>query len=63
MGHFRYLFSYDDDVAGDEEGKWRWAKERVYITDAYPAFGVWGANYVKGGAWSTTYVLENVINW
>lgn len=50
-------------VAGDEEGKWRWAKERVYITDAYPAFGVWGANYVKGGAWSTTYVLENVINW
>lgn len=50
-------------VAGDSNGKWFWAKERVNINKAYPGFGAWGASYVNGGAWSNTYVEENVIKW
>ena len=30
---------------------WAWPTERTNISDAYPAFGEWGANYATNKDW------------
>ena len=42
--------------------KWLWATERTRISDAYPAFGEWGANYTNT-QWVNNVVNENVVDW
>ena len=42
--------------------KWLWPTERTSINDAYPSFGLWGANYTNT-EWVNEVVNENVINW
>lgn len=32
-------------------GEWAWPTERTNISDAYPAFGEWGANYATNKDW------------
>lgn len=32
-------------------GEWTWPTERTNISDAYPAFGEWGANYATNKDW------------
>lgn len=42
--------------------KWLWPTERTRISDAYPAFGEWGANYTNT-QWVNNVVKENVVDW
>ena len=42
--------------------KWLWPTERTRISDAYPSFGEWGANYTNT-EWVKNVVMENVVNW
>ena len=42
--------------------KWLWPTERTRISDAYPSFGEWGANYTNT-QWVNNVVKENVVDW
>lgn len=42
--------------------KWLWPTERTRISDAYPSFGEWGANYTNT-QWVNNVVNENVVDW
>lgn len=41
---------------------WLWPTERTRISDAYPSFGEWGANYTNT-EWVKNVVNENVVDW
>lgn len=41
-------------------GSWKWPKEQIRISDAYPEFGKWGNNY-NNGTWYNSYVSGTVI--
>lgn len=40
---------------------WKWPKERVNISDAYPLFGEWGSNW-KDNTWYDNCVDDKVIS-
>lgn len=50
-------------VAGDAQGKWLWAGERINISDAYTEFGAWGANMATNAEWYKVPVADNVVKW
>ncbi len=50
-------------VNGDENGKWFWPRERRNISDAFPEFGLWGANYESNPDWYKTYIDIEVVKW
>ncbi|MGN1263763.1 MAG: DUF4842 domain-containing protein [Prevotella sp.] len=41
-------------------GSWKWPKERISISYAYPGFGQWGANY-GNGTWYNSYTPDSVV--
>lgn len=43
-------------------GTWVWPTERTRISDAYPDFGTWGANYSYDGTWYENVVDENIVH-
>ena len=50
-------------VSGDDEGKWFWPIERHNISDAYPEFGKWGANWESNPDWYKNPKLDEVVKW
>lgn len=47
-------------MAGNDEGKWFWSREKVNISDSYPDFGAWGANYSSNADWYLHFVEGSV---
>ena len=47
-------------VAGNDTGKWFWSREKVNISDSYPDFGAWGANYSTNADWYLNFVEGRV---
>ena len=47
-------------VAGNDTGKWFWSREKVNISDSYPDFGAWGANYNSNANWYLNFVEGSV---
>ncbi|MDD6843930.1 MAG: hypothetical protein PUD67_09495 [Prevotellaceae bacterium] len=47
-------------VAGNDTGKWFWSREKVNISDSYPDFGAWGANYNSNANWYLNFVEGRV---
>ena len=43
-------------------GTWVWPTERTRISDAYPDFGTWGANYSYDGTWYENVVDEKIVH-
>lgn len=43
-------------------GTWKWPKERVSISDAYPDFGTWGANWQDNTWYNNISDEKNVIS-
>ncbi len=61
---------YQTSVTGPDKGAapqmlilpydWQWPTELTNITDAYPGFGEWGANYTNS-SWVNTKVADKVV--
>ena len=41
---------------------WLWPTEKTRISEAYPSFGEWGANYTNQ-TWINSYATGSVVNW
>ena len=50
-------------VNGDENGKWFWSTERNNISNAYPQFGLWGADMTTNPDWYKSPSNSGVFRW
>lgn len=71
MGNFRIVVNGEENIYGPSEtglapqmlclpASWQWPVERTRISDAYPGFAEWGANYTQTG-WSDQVVEGKVV--
>lgn len=71
MGNFRIVVNGNENIYGPSDtgvapqmlclpASWQWPTETTRISEAYPDFAEWGANYTKSG-WTDTVVADKVV--